>query len=972
MRDDDWQWRYLCPDGNTFWDWNAEGDAVVWWNGETLALYEELSMALERLRPHGLPRWEELLLVLAATRRTWPEADGQASLFTGKIQQLDPQGWKDFPIFKWLKPLYDGLNRAHRLARREGFGSAVSLAVIEAVFGGRKGALTAEQGAELVDAFRSGEVSLAARLFSRSTNPSGSRIPPLGLLTTVRNLVRTLGQLDEHLDLRVFERTGLNAPVQPAPLEDIPWVERLRGLVRELLEEPGECRGAARVARQLEAVLQLPRRLSDPQDQPVGGYSDVANRGAMDRLLISELAQDPDVLAMRVALNEALYLRREAPPAEPAAQRVVLMDTGIRMWGRPRVFACGVALALAMRIDSAREVSIYTPRRDAAQTAKVDSREGVVELMSRLRPEPEPGRALASLFRERAGEEAEFFLITTGRVWSDPLFQRTIRPAQPERFFVALVEEDGAFRLLSVAAAGERELQRARLEPGELLAETSRPATLPRLKDGAGELPRFLTMTECPLRLAAGIAADRAIFHHEVGLLAHDTQGVLRLWSKPDLGAQLVTTQMPRGRPVWSEICSEARRASFLLDRGDGTVLLFEVGLDSGEHESTRIRLPFARVEGVLRVADVVVLFGNWDAFAFRVGTGRCLGRARLPGRFVRLQEHFARCGTEWFALLVMSFSDDAQALARHVKSIPLNERASSVLAFERLPCAGAEAVWTQPEWPAPLAIDPDLRVRCLDDPPTEVKPPERQRGEFLGLSSDGLRVCLRMEDGRVLDYDLLRQLPRSIFGQPDLFGREPAAFEIRRMIPNLRKRVGEVLLAPPAGLHLRTPGDELLSLTIAGGRRKRIIWRKERFYEGARRRGWLRSVDLQGGQAQWDSRVKAAEFTPLKAHSAGRFRLERIDFPDGSRMWLDGRGLLHLKSAESSLPEIAIVLKDGETAGWCSDGHWFGSRYFIGGRRSQPEVAFACVERFVAGVLQWVERHAVAGGADKGGERDD
>ena len=56
-------------------------------------------------------------------------------------------------------------------------------------------------------------------------------------------------------------------------------------------------------------------------------------------------------LAVRIALNEALYLRREAPPRSPPKHRAVLIDAGIRLWGIPRIFATAVVLSLVATTD---------------------------------------------------------------------------------------------------------------------------------------------------------------------------------------------------------------------------------------------------------------------------------------------------------------------------------------------------------------------------------------------------------------------------------------------------------------------------------------------------------------------------------------------------------------------------------------------------------------------------------------------
>jgi len=125
-----------------------------------------------------------------------------------------------------------------------------------------------------------------------------------------------------------------------------------RRLIARLHQDP-ELGGIARIAHQLLAAIHLPRSLSDREDLPVGGVSDISNRGPLDRLLLSELAHDDVTLALRIALNEALYLRRETPPRSPPRRRAVLIDAGIRLWGVPRVFATAVALSLAATTERA-------------------------------------------------------------------------------------------------------------------------------------------------------------------------------------------------------------------------------------------------------------------------------------------------------------------------------------------------------------------------------------------------------------------------------------------------------------------------------------------------------------------------------------------------------------------------------------------------------------------------------------------
>jgi hypothetical protein len=53
--------------------------------------------------------------------------------------------------------------------------------------------------------------------------------------------------------------------------------------------------------------------------------------------------------------------------------------------------------------------------------------------------------------------------------------------------------------------------------------------------------------------------------------------------------------------------------------------------------------------------------------------------------------------------------------------------------------------------------------------------------------------------------------------------------------------------------------------------------------------------------------------------------------------MILDTRGLLHCQAFDRRVPEFSIVLADGETAGWCSDGTRWGPAYFCGDHLITP-----------------------------------
>jgi hypothetical protein len=55
----------------------------------------------------------------------------------------------------------------------------------------------------------------------------------------------------------------------------------------------------------------------------------------------------------------------------------------------------------------------------------------------------------------------------------------------------------------------------------------------------------------------------------------------------------------------------------------------------------------------------------------------------------------------------------------------------------------------------------------------------------------------------------------------------------------------------------------------------------------------------------------------------------------DGTKAWLDSRAILHLKGSSASVPEVSILLVEGNTAAWSSDGKLCGPPFHIGDAES-------------------------------------
>jgi hypothetical protein len=99
-------------------------------------------------------------------------------------------------------------------------------------------------------------------------------------------------------------------------------------------------------------------------------------------------------------------------------------------------------------------------------------------------------------------------------------------------------------------------------------------------------------------------------------------------------------------------------------------------------------------------------------------------------------------------------------------------------------------------------------------------------------------------------------------------------------------------------------------------------------------------------------ARADATDIPPTETSHPSLTR--RFAWPDGSEAVVDTRGLLHLRSADASVPELTVLLVIGQpTAAWAANGIVAGSSYFVGPHLEQrlapAEFYQQYIQRFTA-----------------------
>jgi hypothetical protein len=875
-----------------FWTWSD--DAISWTDGTTIVFYRELAEILRRLAIDGLPALTPLLLVLAACRDSYRRERVR--------EALEREGMSLSATISDVSLVWeDGLAILDQIAAlpadlRSSLDGKVAL--LETVFAGRrsfpvKDALSA---AELLSV-RSPEELLVAGA------PVASR-PHVSLELLGMNRIDRLDV--ESLRLRM--RTGLEQLVEPTELEP-PDDESLRAFISRLRDDP-ELSGLGRLAHNLLAAVQVPRAVSEPEDLRLGGVSDIANRGPLDRLLVSELAHDDLTLAVRVAVGEALYLRREAPPRTPVRERCLLIDCGIRLWGVPRVFAAAVGLALAATADQPRStrapasgcgcvVSAWRPLGDVLETADLGTREGLIAHLGKLEPAPHPAAALPRFFEtiDRSAATADAILITHEDVLADGDFRRALAELGDRPCYLATVDRSGRFRLSLHSGRGMKLIREAQFDLDRILAPARKPATPLLRQNGGSDLPVILSMEPFPLLLPHQVNPERLAVHREYGAVTVSHDRRLMHWRRAGHAAAQLSASVPRGTLHHLSIDDEGV-VRLVAGGGPNSPLRFlHANLVTGSLRVMTIHDDFAPTVSVVFEQQVLYLIGK---HAIRAVNDDGQTSPAFVGTFNHAGRRFFKSSV-WEAL---SFDGQSPQLTR----VPIHSSIGSGSIAAMFDIQGRDG---------PYVITHSGRIASTVDGGSIPYGFQMSEISVVAISHDGQRIIVRMPDRQeTCLLEIVGTLGLRLQTHPIA---RPAAYLFHPELYTL-VRAGSL----PYRFHqIGIDRDGRLALV---GRRGRAV-----HFSHNERETLAELVPAPGGDLR-----QVRSFVPAEGPPDVGYQLRVACWADGSRAWLDSRGLLHLKSSDRNLPELTLVLvHSGEQAAWSSDGRLWGPTFYTGIERS-------------------------------------
>jgi MoxR-vWA-beta-propeller ternary system domain bpX0/MoxR-vWA-beta-propeller ternary system domain bpX1 len=869
---------YFATPLSSPWQWTADGRVLVWYDGSTIAFREEVEGILRYLSAGGLPSFTSVVLVLAALKGKTPDGSwmlGPALLESVATEASELQELRMRTAIRIEKALDDYADVAtlshHDVpALRTAKGKAVLIEVL----------LETEPRICTPDEAK----TLLADLSGGATEGEGwakrSRWTPSRLLNDVETLARGWKRFDAaRFELRL--RTGLDELPRPAEIDELSASERARRLLLDL-ERDDALRSLAKLARDVMAAVYLPNRLLPRDEAPSGGYSDISNRGSLDRLLTSELAHDDLTLAVRVALNEALYVKREPPAESPEGRFSLLIDTGLRMWGTPRVYAAAVALAFVALQHRKRPVSTFRARRNRVEEIDLLTREGLVHLLESLETEIHPGAALEDFAARLAADEtSEAVLITEADVLADREFRACLRSPSFDVLHLASVSRSGEFRLVTHPNLDGRALSQAVLDLNGL--STRRSSDAPKETSHDRDLPVILAVKPFPFFLPVrGRVVGVVNFPTGAGVCA-TADGRLLDWPDRKHGARELTSELPKGETLLIE---PAPTDVLVVKSHRSSVSVTTVERESGR-VSTVERDLSSNLSGALYRPRAVLLISARAIEAIDPETARTLARIDLTStRWVR-GRYFA--GTKWQAL-----GWDGASLRLEVVDFRGTDDRDVLHVFDSRAHEG------------PLALVKRVGVRSA----LGVTLARGDVAGLVGISSDGCRIAARAGDGGYLLLDLDHGSTVSAEHISRIWIRGKTDYVPTR---SLRQHLAHVSRRDDGALLMRSEKGQWLELGTQDG-----------------------SLVLMLSPCAPRDGVPAA-LLPLRGRGEANPDLRVATWEDGTRAFWDGRGLLHLKANSASLPEVSLVIGEKEVAAWSSDGAICGPSFFLPRGANRP-----------------------------------
>ena len=453
---------------NYFWEWVTDQDLrdnsgyhennlISIPNVGTIAYRPYLIEILKELQGQGIPPLGSLLLVMYATQEGYLNLDGVFYFLRRLKKEKNNQindNIKDACLFlenlsKIGRSLKKGQNRIN---------------LLQTIFKDSHYLMSTEKSGYIIKSFNRGPQELfhAAIKIPLTDAVISKDIRSLSLLYKKYPTTEAI--------VNAMQGIGSEPELDEEITDEVVAAESGRDFIEELTEEPKTFQVGSLIKR-IWSGLKIPMRDLSPGEQPIGGISDMANKGEFHRMLLSEFANEDEVFMNRVANNEALYIQREIPPEENVFERIILIDASLKNWGTPKVLAFASAIAVVRHPKAHSECRVFALGQTAIPVS-LNTISEVIENLNLVSGILDISETLETFFHKvHTEKDLEVFFITHHENLAHEKLQKVIQKNRNKLKFLITTSADGELNFYKHHQGTRKHVQRIVLPLQELWSD---------------------------------------------------------------------------------------------------------------------------------------------------------------------------------------------------------------------------------------------------------------------------------------------------------------------------------------------------------------------------------------------------------------------------------------------------------------------------------------------------------------------
>lgn len=402
--------RYFQSYKNDFWQYEEMGKLISVPNSNTIG-YSQLILGeiVPNIAAQGLPRFSSLLLAVIATNTNYESTLDEIL----KIMQFSN---KDI---EYSQEGFQLLENLHRLPNELKIGKQ-RIELFRILFENSHNSLKRTKSEHIQSQLSDfTDMSLYPDIFNKKVLPNNKHILDFKTLSIIHKKLDST----EKIINRLTSVSEAKLEIVETVLESFHHQENTLEAFIHQLKRNNKTFHISQLIESIIGGFNISFHSNVPSKQPLGGISDITNKGNYDKLLISEFANDDLTFISRLTNQEALYTHREIPPQNNNKIKVIIIDHTLKNWGTIKEMAFATMFAIKKHPKNKTECKVYLVGKSYHEV-KVETINDIIQAIFQLDSTLDPGVGLLKLFQENKELiQHEIFYIGTSESNQEPRYQ---------------------------------------------------------------------------------------------------------------------------------------------------------------------------------------------------------------------------------------------------------------------------------------------------------------------------------------------------------------------------------------------------------------------------------------------------------------------------------------------------------------------------------------------------------------------